>query len=77
MKKHLLILISFIFIIFLSSCDTSNMVFENHEYEHTYDEHYHFDKCSCGDIINKEEHTFSDAIHAITYPTCTTEGINE
>ena len=77
MKRHLLIFISFIFIIFLSSCDTSNMVFENHEYEHTYDEHYHYDKCSCGDIKNKEEHIFSDAIHVITYPTCTTEGINE
>lgn len=77
MKKYLLLLLSLIILIPLSSCDTSDIALENHEYHLSYNDDSHYDLCECGDIINIEEHIFSDAVTVITKPTCTTEGINE
>ena len=78
MKKYILfVLFSFITIFSLASCDTENITKDNHNFELKYDEHNHFDLCECGEKQNEEAHIFSDAIHVITKPTCTTEGINE
>ena len=77
MKKYLLfILTSIILIISLTSCDTTDIANENHNYELKYDEHVHYNECDCGKKENEEAHIFSDAIHRITAPTCTTEGID-
>ena len=78
MKKYLLsILTLFILLFSLTSCDTSNIEKDYHDLKLAYDENSHYDLCECGHKENEEAHIFSDAIHVISYPTCTTEGIEE
>lgn len=78
MKKYItLIITTFILIFTLSSCDTEDIVNNHHDFHIAYDEHNHFEECDCGEKQNEEAHIFSDAIHVISEPTCTTEGIEE
>ena len=72
MKKYIFTLLSLFMVIFLVSCDTSNMVFYNHEYKHSYDEESHYDLCDCGDIINKEKHNIKTEI--LKEATCSEVG---
>ena len=78
MKKYITLIITTLILIFtLSSCDTEDIVNNHHDFHIAYDEHNHFEECDCGEKQNEEAHIFSDAIHVISYPTCTTEGVEE
>jgi len=72
MKKYLLFLVSLFAIIMLASCDTSELVFYNHEYHIAYDDTYHFLECDCGDITKKEEHKLNKEV--IKEASCTEKG---
>ena len=78
MKKYLLFVFTILVVLFtLTSCDTTPIQKDYHNFELKYDEHSHFDLCECGKKENEEAHYFSDAIIVVSYPTCTTEGIEE
>lgn len=74
--KKLLYLIPLLFIIVLTSCDTSDIQNEIHEYVLKYDNEEHYQECECGDTIEIESHTFSEPIIRLE-PTCTNTGIKE
>lgn len=78
MKKYLLFIISaFILVFTLSSCDTSDLENEYHDFHVAYNEEGHYDLCDCGHKEHEEAHIFSDAIHVIQKESCSQEGIYE
>jgi len=78
MKKYLLFIVTTFLLVFaLTSCDNENIQNEVHEYTLKYDDTYHYDECDCGDIQNKEEHTYSNEPHVIQQESCDKEGIYE
>ena len=78
MKKYLLFIVTTFLLVFaLTSCDNENIQNEVHEYTLKYDDTYHYDECNCGDIKNKEEHTYSNEPHVIQQESCDKEGIYE
>ena len=78
MKKYLLFILSaFILIFTLSSCDTSDLENEYHDFHVAYNDEGHYDLCDCGHKEHEEEHIFSDAIHMIQKESCSQEGIYE
>ena len=67
----------FIFIILLSliltSCINTNKIIKDiYEYSPSYNKEYHYNQCECGEIKDKEVHTFTKEI--IYSPTCEAEG---
>ena len=77
MKKYILLLLSLLIIIPLTSCDTSSIENDYHDFKLSYDNQNHYDICECGKKENEEAHIFSDEVTVIAAPTCTTEGIEE
>jgi len=78
MKKYLLFIISvFILVFSLSSCDTSDLENEYHDFHVAYNDEGHYDLCDCGHKEHEEEHIFSGAIHMIQKESCSQEGIYE
>ena len=78
MKKYLLFIISaFVLVFTLSSCDTSDLENEYHDFYIEYNEEGHYDLCDCGHKEHEEAHIFSDAIHMIQKESCSQEGIYE
>lgn len=74
--KKLLYLLPLLLLVILSSCDTTDLQFDNHDYVLKYDNEQHYQECECGDIIDTQAHTFSDPIIRLE-PTCTNTGIKE
>ena len=71
MKKYLLFILTAIILMFsLTSCDTTDIANDNHNYEIKYNNEVHYKECDCGRIDDEEEHTFSDEIHVIQQVTC-------
>lgn len=54
--------------------ETEETISHTHEYTLNYDSYYHWKECSCGDIIDKEEHTFGDYSTETGISYCTCEG---
>lgn len=66
MKKVLLFILTFALIL-LTSCDTTNIELENHDYKLSYNDEYHYDYCDCGHKIHEEKHNIkSETIKEIT-----------
>ena len=74
--KKLLILPLLLLLIFLSSCETKPIQFDNHEFELKYNQEEHYEECSCGDIKNITAHTLDEGTIRLE-PTCTEKGIKE
>ncbi len=57
-------------LLFISCSNDSSESIHEHEYDIKFDDTYHYEECSCGKIINKEEHTFE---WVLDKPVSTTE----
>ena len=78
MKKYLLFIISALVLVFsLTSCDTSDIANDNHNFTVKYNDDVHYNECDCGHKEHEEAHIFSDAIHMIQKESCSQEGIYE
>ena len=73
MKKLLYLIPVLLLTIILTSCINTNSITKDiHEYHSSYNEEYHYNLCECGEIKDKEPHTFTKEI--IYNPTCEAEG---
>ena len=71
MKKALLFILTFTLIL-LTSCDTTNIELENHDYKLSYNDDSHYEICKCGEKRNEKGHNF--IIEVIKKSTCTEKG---
>lgn len=74
--KKLFVLLPFLVMLFLASCDTSDIQYADHEYVFIYNNEEHFMACDCGSTIQSGAHELEDAI-IVKEPTCIDKGILE